>query len=190
MGERSFCNAVYAHALLQEGQTAQARALFESAFVGLRYQLDEAAIYCLERLANPAHGMDQGDNVMCWAGVFLASAMKSKNQLAITKALTLIGDIFLTDKNDPDTAITLFEVSQHAFMQMGVYLWEGECMVRLASILEARGQVGQTIQLLHDARPLFEKSNQSKKLMWLDNKCAQLTAGGEPVPKKYEGLEE
>ncbi|KAJ7063814.1 hypothetical protein C8F01DRAFT_1054719 [Mycena amicta] len=169
----ALCNMMYADAYLLDGNPAQARALFQSAYLEMRGRLDEGASYCLERLTDRTNAMLFDDTMLRWAGIFLASSFKSKNQLAVMKALRSFGDILLENFEDSASALAVFEVAGSGFAKLGVHRWQAECMVRVAGILEARGELVQAVTLLREARLPFEKSYQGKQIESLDRKIGK-----------------
>ncbi|KAJ7216007.1 hypothetical protein GGX14DRAFT_696431 [Mycena pura] len=167
------CDTVYADLYLIQGERILARTLFQSSFLATRDAFDEAAILCLERLADVGTAMADVNTTLCWAGLFLASSMQKKNRLTTMKALRFLGDIFAA-MGDNGTALTLFKVAREGFALMGVHRWQGDCLVRIAKILEAQGDVFRSVDFLREARPLFERSSQKKEIEWVDSKLESL----------------
>ncbi|KAJ7752592.1 hypothetical protein B0H16DRAFT_1723523 [Mycena metata] len=164
---------------LRDGNPADARRLFTAALPVLTRKLDEGAMSCLERLADLWNGMHNIDDTFHWAGIFLASAQKAKNRLAIMKAIRCLGDV-LAALNDEETALQLFEVALKGFSSVGVHAWAASSMVRISGILEKRGSksglvsLERAVELLREARPLFERSSQVKQIGLVDSKLAAL----------------
>jgi hypothetical protein len=149
------CDAVYATLDLRDGNTAAARAMFERLFVKLRTR-DEGATFCLERLANLDHGMYDLPATLGWAGVYLASALKTKNKLSIMKALRCFGQIAVA-QCDADTGLSLFQVALEGFTFMDVHWWKADCMARMAEISIGREEVSKGRDFFESALPLLER---------------------------------
>ncbi|KAJ7690808.1 hypothetical protein B0H17DRAFT_1134079 [Mycena rosella] len=148
------CDAVHACLKLREGDPRAAREMFEPLFVKLRTR-DEGAIFCLERLADSDHGMHDVQSTLRWAGVYLASALKTKNKLSIMKALRCLGQIAGAEGDD-STASSLFQVALDGFTFMDVHWWRADCMVRIGEISIGRGELSESRRLFESARVLFE----------------------------------
>jgi hypothetical protein len=166
------CDAALTNLQLRDGDTAAARSKFERLFVELRTR-DEGATFCLERLADLDHGMYDTSTTLAWAGVYLASALKSKNKLAIMKALRCLGQIAVAT-GDETTGTSLFQVALRGFIAMEVHSWMADCMVRMADIHIGRGELLQGRELLESARPLFGRCMQNHKVSYVDAKLAAL----------------
>jgi hypothetical protein len=83
-----------------------------------------------------------------------------------------LGQIFLAEGDD-ETALRLFKVALDGFTFMDVHHWRADCMVRIADILNNRGEVMKAVELWKTARPLFERSSQMKDIAWIDAKLAE-----------------
>ncbi|KAJ7046392.1 hypothetical protein C8F04DRAFT_1064144 [Mycena alexandri] len=167
------CNIVYADLHLGAGNASEAESLFTTAFQALRDQVDEGAIICLERLADLGNGMHGVNQTLQWTGVFLASAHKTKNRLAMMKAIRCLGHI-LAAHGDEETALQLFEVALEGFTLMGVHGWAADCMLLISGILEKQERLEPAIDLLQKARPLFERSAQFKQVELIDSRVEML----------------
>ncbi|KAJ7734467.1 hypothetical protein B0H16DRAFT_1577897 [Mycena metata] len=169
------CDVTDGDLRLREGNPAHARLLFTATFQALYGKWDEVAVICLERLADPGNGMHSIQETFHWATVFLASAQKVKNRLATMKAIRSLGDVFVA-LDDEATALQLFEVALKGFTSMGVHAWAAGSMVRISGVLERRETptLGRAIDLLREARPLFERSSQLKQIAFVDAKLGML----------------
>ncbi|KAJ7733367.1 hypothetical protein B0H14DRAFT_2996508 [Mycena olivaceomarginata] len=154
------CDIVLGDLYLREKALCAAQVLFEKC---LRSTLDaEVKSVCLERLGNTSQW---GANAsMCqWTIIFLT--------LRVYKALQFFGDTFLHEK-DEDTAITLFTVALEAFTYIDVHQSRAECMLRLGDIFKCRGDWLKAVELWTTARPLFERSSQTKEVQCVEERLA------------------
>ncbi|KAJ6566742.1 hypothetical protein B0H19DRAFT_713516 [Mycena capillaripes] len=166
------CDAAAASLHLRDGDVDTARPMLERLFVKLRTR-DEGATFCLERLADVDQGMYDIPTTLGWAGVYLGSALKTKNRLSIMKALRCLGQIVLA-AGDETTASNLFQVALDGFTSMEVHSWMADCMVRLAEIHIRRGEILLAKQLLASARFLFGRCMQKQKVECVDAKLKAL----------------
>ncbi|KAJ7478237.1 hypothetical protein FB451DRAFT_1241663 [Mycena latifolia] len=146
--------------------------MFEPLFVKLRTR-DEGATFCLERLADLDHGMHGVQHTLGWAGVYLASALKTKNKLSTMKALRCLGQIARA-QGDDDTALCLLQVALDGFTFMDVHWWKADCMVRIAEISLGRGEIVEGRGLLESARALFERCSQADDVARVNAKVSSL----------------
>jgi tetratricopeptide (TPR) repeat protein len=133
----------------------------------------ETMTTCLERLAN---GNQWGNTnwPSTWPVVFLVHNMKSKQKPEIHRAFQYLGDQFLAS-GDRDTATSLFTAALEAFTEMDIHCSRAECMVRLGDISKLLGDMQRAAQLWKTARPLFEKSLQTKEVASIEERLAELT---------------
>ncbi|KAJ7031738.1 hypothetical protein C8F04DRAFT_1109593 [Mycena alexandri] len=169
----NLCNIVYADLHFLRGDLAPAESLYAASFEAMRGKADEGAIMCLERLADLDNRMCGVETTLQWAVLFLVSASKTNNRLALMKSLRCLGDLSKT-QGDEETALRLFEVALDGFTLMGIHRWAAECMVRISAILERRREVVRCSSLLLEARPLFERSSQTTRVNWVDFKLRTL----------------
>ncbi|KAJ7719812.1 hypothetical protein B0H16DRAFT_1387033 [Mycena metata] len=130
------------------------------------------ASYCLERLADVIRWEAHHDP--SWSTVLLAHSLKSKERLGIHKALQFIGDVHLME-NDEVTAVSLFTVALEAFTQLDVHHSRAECMIRLGDIARKNGDVLKALELWETARPLFERSSQTKGVQDIDQRIGGIS---------------
>ncbi|KAJ7761370.1 hypothetical protein B0H16DRAFT_1884352 [Mycena metata] len=168
------CDVADGDLLLRDGNPADARLLFTVTFQAFNGKWDEAASICLERLADHGNGMHSVQETLHWATVYLASAKRAKSRLAMMKAIRSLGDV-LAALDDEETSLQLFEVALKGFTSMGVHAWAAGSMVRISGVLERREtQNGRAIDLLREARPLFERSSQLKQIAFVNAKLGGL----------------
>ncbi|KAJ7703831.1 hypothetical protein B0H16DRAFT_1704952 [Mycena metata] len=106
-----------------------------------------------------------------WSTVFLAHSLKTKERLNIQKAFQFLGDVFLKE-NDEATAVSLFTAALEGFMEMDVHRSRAECIIRLGDISKKNGDFLRALELWETARPLFERSSQSKQVQNIDKRLA------------------
>ncbi|KAJ6555052.1 hypothetical protein DFH09DRAFT_1318549 [Mycena vulgaris] len=132
------CDATRADLHLREGEIQQAKRMFERSVASLQYKSTEAASFCLERLADICNGMNSPQDTLNWAVVYLASACKTHNKLAIMKALHSFGNMFVAFEDD-ETALSLFRIAFLGFKSMGIHRWRADCESRIKAILDRQG---------------------------------------------------
>jgi hypothetical protein len=110
-----------------------------------------------------------------WTFLFLVHALKSKQRLAIHKALPFLGDLFLA-QGERNTAPSLFAVALDGFVQMDVHRNKGECMLRLADLAAQDGELSNSIELWKTARSSFdgERSSQTAQITVVDERLASI----------------
>ncbi|KAF8192284.1 hypothetical protein K438DRAFT_865096 [Mycena galopus ATCC 62051] len=109
----------------------------------------------------------------CWPTVFLAHSLKSKEKLGVHKALEFLGDVFYHEE-DEQTAFTLYTIALEGFTYMDVHQSRAECMLRLGDIAKRRGDLVTAISHWETAKPLFERSSQSKHAENVDERLAEV----------------
>jgi tetratricopeptide (TPR) repeat protein len=168
----TMCDTVLARLYLRDGHIPAARALFENCLKISWGNEPQIISPCLESLANGSH-WDAVDwmSVSGWTTVFLVHSLKFHQKLEIYKALQFLGDIFLT-QDDETTAISLFSVALDGFTQMDVHRSRAECMLRFGDISKRHGKLLNAVELWGKARPLFERSSQSKQVQNIDDRLA------------------
>jgi hypothetical protein len=133
----------------------------------------EVETACLERLADLSIGMNNIHTTLGWAGIFLVLELRSRNKLAIMKALRCLGQIFAV-QGDGETALNLLDVALDGFTFMDVHQWRADCMVRIGDIWESHGEVLRAVELWKAARPLFVRSSQARDVARIDAKLAMV----------------
>jgi hypothetical protein len=89
------------------------------------------------------------------------------------QAFRCLGQIFSAE-GDHETAFNLFNVALDGFTFMDIHRWRADCMVRMADILQACGEVIKAVGLWKAARPLFERSSQMGDIVMIDAKLAEV----------------
>ncbi|KAJ6541015.1 hypothetical protein DFH09DRAFT_1174939 [Mycena vulgaris] len=166
------CEIILAELKFREGDVAAAASIFQKC-LNLSWSKDtEAVTYCLEGLAYSSHSapLNVGQE---WIVVYLAYAHKSKQKPAFYKALSCLGDLFLSQM-DADTAQNLFLVTLEGFTQMDIHQGRADSMLRLGDVEKQRGDLPKATQLWREARPLFERSLQSKDIALVDGRLADV----------------
>ncbi|KAJ7253872.1 hypothetical protein C8J57DRAFT_1658920 [Mycena rebaudengoi] len=166
---------------LRDDALGTANALFEKCFVASQH-LSELPLLCLERLGDLSTGMNDIQTTLRWTGIFLGLALNLKDKHQTMQAFRCLGQIFSV-QGDNETALSLFNVALDGFTFMDVHRWRADCMVRIADILNDRGEVMKAVELWKTARPLFERSSQMKDIIKIDAKLAEVDSA---VLAKYE----
>jgi tetratricopeptide (TPR) repeat protein len=157
-----YCDALTANVHLQQGNIALARETFEKCFYSAQNTKDaQITGYCLSKLADLRHRMYSHLETGRWAVIFLTFRMATKNRVSITRALRCIGDLLICEGDD-DTALALFLAALQTFTFMDIHRDRADCMVRIAEILEHRGEMKKSGEFLQKARPLDELSSQAQ----------------------------
>ncbi|KAJ7288828.1 hypothetical protein C8J57DRAFT_1495097 [Mycena rebaudengoi] len=126
--------------------------------------------------------MNNIQNTLWWAGIFLSLALTSKERLAEMKALSYLGQISVAEGDD-ETALSLFTVALDGFTFMDVHRWRAACMVQIADIYDKRGEPVKSVELWKTAQPLFERSSQTNSVTWIDVRLAEVASA---VSEKHE----
>jgi Tfp pilus assembly protein PilF len=95
--------------------------------------------------------------------VLLAHSTKIKARVEINRALYFLADAFL-NQSDENTATSLLTVALEGFTAMDIHQCRAECMLRLGDIPKAQHDIVKAVQLWKTARPLFERSLQTKQV--------------------------
>ncbi|KAJ7119692.1 hypothetical protein C8R44DRAFT_853775 [Mycena epipterygia] len=166
------CEMVLADLNLREGNTRVAKDVLQQCLKTAWRNDSQAMSYCLERLGNIGRWTSTGINwPHIWTVIYLIQAHKSKEKLALHKALCFMGNVFLS-KEDEHTAHTLFAVALEGFTYMDIHRSRADCMLRLGDIAKHRGDLVKAVKLWTEARPLFERSSQAKEIAEIDTRFA------------------
>ncbi|KAJ7274814.1 hypothetical protein C8J57DRAFT_1714567 [Mycena rebaudengoi] len=165
------CDLVSAELSLREGDLRSANSVFTRCYLWFRDKFMEGAMICVEHLSDLSHGMNDVQSTLNWAGLFLRMALKTKNKLATMQAFRCLGQVFVAE-GDENTALSLFNLALDGMTYMDVHRWRADCMLRIADILEHRGEVNKSVALRKIARPLFHRSSQAKAVACVDAKLA------------------
>ncbi|KAJ7700905.1 hypothetical protein B0H16DRAFT_1705555 [Mycena metata] len=98
----------------------------------------------------------------------------AKEKLGIYKALQFLGDAFLQEE-DEVTATSLFTLALEGFTELDVHHSRAECMIRLGDISNRHGNVLKALELWEQARPLFERSSQAKRVQHIDERLVRIS---------------
>ncbi|KAJ6592099.1 hypothetical protein DFH09DRAFT_1273302 [Mycena vulgaris] len=155
------CDATMGILHLREGNLQSAKSLFQKCLSWANYA--ELGTYCLERLGDRSlwDSIDQS-----WTIVYL-------QKLDVHKAVQFLGDAFRVE-GDPETAVSLLTVALEGFTQMDVHRSRAECMLLLGYISKENGDMLKTAELWRNARPLFERSSQEKKVAVIDEELLSI----------------
>ncbi|KAJ7119776.1 hypothetical protein C8R44DRAFT_853823 [Mycena epipterygia] len=168
----AYCDMLYGSLYLAHRNTMAAKQILEQSFQTLRDVADEGAIMCLEKLADINHGMSDFGQTLRWTGVYLATATKTRNNLATIKALHFFGKLFVA-QGDDETSLSLFQTSLDGFTLMGVHRGRADCMTDLGDVFQRRGDINTAVRLWTSARPLFEISSQRIRIDEVDSKLSE-----------------
>jgi predicted negative regulator of RcsB-dependent stress response len=163
-----YCNMIQADMELREGKFELAKAKFQEC-LHLAWGVDnEVVSFCLDQLADIN---SWGAIGWCpkWPVIYLGYSYKSKDKLALHKALLCLGDVFIT-KNDKDTAANLYTVALEGFTHMNVHLGCAQCMIRLGDLAKQQGHTSEATVFWKAARPLFVQSLQAKDVVQIDGR--------------------
>jgi tetratricopeptide (TPR) repeat protein len=167
-----FCKMILADLTLREADVSPAMQLFQECLNLAWGKENQVVTFCLERLADPGRWHALGC-APTWPAVFLSHAQKSREKLALHKALLCLGDLFIA-QGDDDTAHSLFTVALHGFTRMDVHCSKGQCLLRLGDLARKNRNFSYATELWRTARPLFERSSQAKDVAQID---ARLVGG-------------
>ncbi|KAJ7460157.1 hypothetical protein FB451DRAFT_1500392 [Mycena latifolia] len=169
------CEMILGDLKLRDGDFPAAKASLVKCFNQLRGYDAEGALYCLEKLGDVSRWRTEDVTLMsAWTVMFLGQARKVQNKLAICQALIFLGDTALTNGDD-NTASSLFHAALDGFTQMDVHLGRGNCLLRLGDLSQKRGDFQKATELWNAARPLFERSSQTRWIKEVDAHLASLT---------------
>ncbi|KAJ7730816.1 hypothetical protein B0H16DRAFT_1696911 [Mycena metata] len=105
----------------------------------------------------------------------------TKQRLTIYKAFQFLGDVFLKE-DDEVTATSLCTLALEGFTRMDVHRSRAECMIRLGDISQKDSDLLKALKLWETARPLFERSLQSKRVQDIEER---LTGIDEQVKQQH-----
>jgi tetratricopeptide (TPR) repeat protein len=167
--EVTICDVILGDLYLREGNLLEAKIVFESCLKSSFVHL-QIIPYCLERYSDVSR-WGSPSWVSNWTIVFLVHSAKQKEKLGIWKALQFLGDVFLA-QDDQHTATSLFTVALDGFTKMDVHRSRAECMLRLGDISKGCSDLLKAVEHWETARPLFEKSSQTKQVENIDRRLA------------------
>ncbi|KAJ7270477.1 hypothetical protein C8J57DRAFT_1605485 [Mycena rebaudengoi] len=180
----------FADLYLCEQDTRNANAMFLECMTLFGHTMMEGTLFALERLADPATRMNSIQVTLCWAGIFLGLALKSKDDVYAMRSLQCLGQIFAIEGDDY-TALSLFTVALEGYTFMDIHRWRADCMVQIGDIWKRKGEMMKSVEFWNAARPLFERSSQAKDVIRIDVKLAGVdSAILEDYKKKLQRLAE
>jgi hypothetical protein len=103
----------------------------------------------------------------------LGYAKQSNDKLALHKALLFLGDAAISQENDT-TAHSLFTVALEGLVFMDVHYSRAQCLLRLGDLASKQDNLSEAAALWTEARPLFERSPQAKRVAQIDARLAEL----------------
>ncbi|KAF8209253.1 hypothetical protein K438DRAFT_1812043, partial [Mycena galopus ATCC 62051] len=166
----TLCDAVQAMVELRDEKFDSAKAKFQECLCLSWGKNAEFSNLYLEQLANikawPATMWEYK-----WPIIYLASATTVKDKLHLHKALLLLGDTFIAN-HDENSAANLYQVALAGFTQMDVHHSRAQCMLRLGDFASKRGCTSEAITFWEAARPLFERTLQTKDVAQIDSRLA------------------
>ncbi|KAJ7265251.1 hypothetical protein C8J57DRAFT_1622372 [Mycena rebaudengoi] len=174
-GRQTSISSDYAAAelYLRDGTPGTANAKFEKCFALSQDIVTDLPLLCLARLGDLSTGMNDIPTSLRWTVIFLGQAVKWKEKRQTMQAFRCLGQIFAAE-NDNETALNLFTIALDGFTFMDVHHWRADCMVRIADILNNRGEVMKAVELWKAARGLFKRSSQMKDIITIDAKLAEV----------------
>ncbi|KAJ7737946.1 hypothetical protein B0H16DRAFT_100770 [Mycena metata] len=173
------CDAIQANLDLREGDMSCT--LFCKCLQHGWGKLSDAVSFCLEKLADISR-WEGSHHPTSWPTVYLAHSVEGKERLGIYKALQFLGDVFLWEQ-DEVTATSLFTLALEGFTKMDVHRSRAECMIRIGDISNKHGDFLKALELWEQARPLFERSSQAKRVQHID---ARLVGIGEDIKEQHK----
>ncbi|KAJ6561199.1 hypothetical protein DFH09DRAFT_1279421 [Mycena vulgaris] len=166
------CEMILGNLCLREGDTVQAKALLQHCLASFWGKDSDSIGYCLTRLADMSRWRVTDISWISTSTViYLGYAITSRQKLDLHKALCFLGDIFLSQE-DEDTACALYIVALEGFTYMDVHHSRADCMLRLGNIAKHRGDSVGAVKHWKEARALFERSLQAKKVEEIDFRLA------------------
>ncbi|KAJ7838033.1 hypothetical protein B0H14DRAFT_3141268 [Mycena olivaceomarginata] len=160
------CDMTEADIELREKKFDMAKITFQECLHSIWGTDSEAESFCLERLANIT-AWPSSEWQFRWPVTYLGYAYRTKDNLAIHKALLCLGDVFIVN-TDGKTAENLYILALEGFTQMDVHRSRAQCMIRLGDLANKQGHTSKAISLWQTARPLFERSLQAADVAQID----------------------
>ncbi|KAJ6565535.1 hypothetical protein DFH09DRAFT_984319 [Mycena vulgaris] len=172
----SFCEIYHAELLLREGDATGARFVYMRHFATARdSDDDEIACYCASKLADPTNPVHADTESVQWAVVFLALVLRPRMRslLTVNQALRSLGDVLVRQGAD-DSALSILDLALEGFTRMDVHQSKAECMHTMGDIYARRGDICRAREVWETARPLFDRSEQTKEVVRIDKKLEAL----------------
>ncbi|KAF8205255.1 hypothetical protein K438DRAFT_2096405 [Mycena galopus ATCC 62051] len=146
----------------------------------------ESKHFCLEYLAN-IFAWPVSEQEYKWTIIYLVSACKTKRRLDLHKALVFLGDVFIATKNE-STATSLYQVALEGFTYMDVHQSRAQSMLRLGDLANRHSRTSEALTLWKTARPLFERSLQTKDVAQIDSRLTTCERAHHEAFVKLEAL--
>jgi tetratricopeptide (TPR) repeat protein len=178
----NFCDMFWAHIEFRVGKTANLLQTLHLAW-GKEHQIMS---FCLERLAD-VNAWQSARSQCRWPVVYLSYAYKTRDKLALQKALVFLGDVLISPE-DGDTAQNLWVVALGGFTYMDVHCSRAQCMLRLGDLAKKRGEISTAIDFWKSARPLFERSLQAKDLLQINSRLVAIEKASQEALTKLATL--
>ncbi|KAJ7787104.1 hypothetical protein B0H14DRAFT_3163428 [Mycena olivaceomarginata] len=163
------CKRNLADLALREGDPTSAKDMFQDCLNFVWGKPNDIASCCLESLAD--RNRWPGQFTFTWPMVYVAHASRSKERLALHKALLFLGDVYIAQE-DEATARSLFQVALEGFIRMDVHRSRAQCLLRLGDLAHKAGDLSTAMELWAAARPLFARSSQTQSLTHIDARLA------------------
>ncbi|KAJ7822898.1 hypothetical protein B0H14DRAFT_3146200, partial [Mycena olivaceomarginata] len=160
------CNGIEADVELREKKFELAKIRFRECLHSTWGINNEIESFCLERLADIT-AWPSSEWQFRWPVTYLGYAYKTKDKLALHKALVCLGDVFIINK-DGTTAENLYMLALEGFTQMDVHRSRAQCMIHLGDLANKQGHTSKAISLWQTAQPLFERSLQATDVAQID----------------------
>ncbi|KAJ7886832.1 hypothetical protein B0H14DRAFT_1295912 [Mycena olivaceomarginata] len=155
------CDMFQAEIELREEKLDLARNQFEKCLHSAWGIDNEAESICLEMLAD-VKAWSTSEWQSKWPVIYCGYAYKSKDKLALHKALLFLGDTFIN--KDKETANNLYIVALAGFTQMDVHYSRAQCMIRLGDVANEQGQTSKATDFWKMAKSLFKQSLPAKNV--------------------------
>ncbi|KAJ7715241.1 hypothetical protein B0H16DRAFT_1701747 [Mycena metata] len=168
------CTTTLADLNWTEGNEVSVKNQFQNCLKSAWTTDTEVVSHCLERLAD----ISRWPIVLrqaTWPVLYLCHAHMCREKLGFYKALLFIGDLFIN--MDEATAESLFLVALEGFTFMDVHRSRAQGMLRLGDLAQKRGEITKAVELWTSARPLFERSLQTKDVAAIDMRLVALEQG-------------
>jgi hypothetical protein len=100
----------------------------------------------------------------------------------VHQALRRLGDT-LVGQGTEHTALSILAIALEGFTQMDIHQGRAECMRTIGDVYVRRGDLSKAQGMWEAARPLFERSEQKKEVVRIDERLQTLG-----VARKLEAL--
>jgi hypothetical protein len=180
----SVCEYCHADLRHREGDPTGARAEYTRLFAATRDSDEELMWLCLAKLADPTKPVHADTESARWAFVFLAFALRPQVRSALTvhHALRRLGDTLVVQGAE-NTALSILAITLDGFTQMDVHQGRAECMRTIGNVYVRCRDLSKAQGMWEAARPLFERSEQKKEVIRIDERLQTLR-----VAQKFEAL--